>query len=109
MKLTYTLQCEIDEPLPGPRPDDAQLTEEIKSALTAILSRLPYVVRDVRVWAKASPYMGKSLVVDRIEPTSAGRFRVVVTDADNQTTTRTFPTWGAAQAWADKIDPLPLP
>ncbi|HEX6447451.1 MAG TPA: hypothetical protein VF053_20310 [Streptosporangiales bacterium] len=112
MKLTYTVLLDVEDH--GSTTQDAgpaqPLAEEIRVYLTSLLrQRLPVPVRDLRIWTKATPYARKKLTVERIEPTSSGQYRVVVTASDNRTTARTFTTRTAAETWANKIDPLPLP
>lgn len=112
MKLTYTVLLDVDDR--GQVREDAEptqpLAEEIRVYLTSLLrQRLPVPVRDLRIWTKATPYARKKLIVERIEPTSSGQYRVVVTASDNRTAVRTFASRNAAETWANKVDPLPLP
>lgn len=112
MKLTYTVQLDVDDRGLGPgEAGPAQpLAEQIRVYLSSLLrQRLPVPVNDLRIWTKATPYARKRLRVERIEPTSSGQYRVVVTASDNRTTARTFASRTAAETWANKVDPLPLP
>ncbi|MBO0828947.1 MAG: hypothetical protein J2P24_14335 [Streptosporangiales bacterium] len=112
MKLTYTVLLDVDD-LAQPQKDATPgqpLAEEIRVYLTSLLrQRLPVPVNDLRIWTKATPYARKRLTVERIEPTSSGQYRVVVTAPDSRTAVRTFASRNAAETWANKVDPLPLP
>lgn len=130
MRLTYTVMLDVDErghiqpsvdappPVDTPLPTDPRpavesgqpLAEEIRVYLSSLLrQRLPVPVRDLRIWTKATPYARKRLTVERIEPTASGQYRVVVKASDNRKTARTFASRTAAETWANKVDPLPLP
>lgn len=112
MKLTYTVLLDVDEC--GQVREDTEpaqpLAEQIRVHLASLLrQRLPVPVNDLRIWTKATPYARKRLTVERIEPTSCGQYRVVVTASDSRKAVRTFPSRNAAESWANKVDPLPLP
>lgn len=112
MKLTYTVLLDVDDHAQATEDGKSAqaLAEEIRVCLASLVSqRLPVRVNDLRIWTKATPYARKRLTVERIEPTASGQYRVVVTASDNRTAVRTFPSRNAAEAWANKVDPLPLP
>lgn len=111
MKLAYSIHVDIDEnALPGPKlAVRDQVAEDLRSYLVEMLSDPPVDLREVRVWGRATPERVKQRRVESILPAPDGRYRVTVRVEENRTTSRTFPTRYAAEAWADRIDPVFLP
>lgn len=111
MKLAFSVHIDVDDDtLPSSRSQIRDhLAEDIRGRLTAALEDVPVALREIRVWSRAAPDRRKRLTVESIEPTDRGRYRVTVRAEDNRRTRRTFATQRAAETWANKIDPLPLP
>lgn len=111
MKLAYAIHVDVDPTvLAGTRTDVRdQVTEQVRAYLVEVLESSPVELRDAQVWARKSPERPKRMAVESIEPIDNGRFRVRVRVSDNRTTSRTFETRDAAEAWADQIDPVFLP
>lgn len=111
MKLAYAIHVDVDPTvLAGTRTDARdQVTEQVRAYLVEVLESSPVELRDAQVWARKTPERPKRMAVESIEPIDNGRFRVRVRVSDNRTTSRTFETRDAAEAWADQIDPVFLP
>lgn len=111
MKLAYAIHVDIDPTvLPGSRSAvREQVAEELRDHLVKAMQSAPVDLREVRVWARATPERVTRMAVESIYPTEDGRYRVRVRIEDNRTTTRTFATRHAAEAWADQVDPVFLP
>lgn len=111
MKLAFSIHVDVDPyVLPGPRAVVRdQIAEDLRAYLVKVLEDPPVELDDVRVWARATPERVKRMAVESILPLSDGRYRVTVRVEDDRTTSRTFRTQAAAEAWADLIDPVFLP
>lgn len=111
MKLAFSVHIDVDDhTLPSSRSQIRDhLAEDIRGRLTAALDDVPVALRQVRVWSRAAPDRRRRLTVESIEKTGQGRYRVTVRADDNRRSRRIFATQHAAETWANKIDPLPLP
>lgn len=111
MKLAFSIFVDVDERvLPSTRVTIRdQLAEDLRAHLRTALEDPPVRLRDVHVWGRATPERVRRMHVESIRPTDDGRHRVTVRIEDARTTSRTFRTQQAAEAWADRIDPVFLP
>lgn len=108
MKLAFSILVDVDSGvLPGTKAMVRdQVTEDIRAHLVKAMEDPPVELRDVRVWGRATPERLKPVFVESIVPLADGRYRVTVRVEDNRTTSRTFATQHAAEAWADRVDPV---
>lgn len=111
MKLAFSILIDVDSHvLPGPKAVVRdQVTEDVRAYLVKAMEDPPVEVRDVRVWGRATPARVQPVSVESIVPLPDGRYRVTVRVEDGRTTSRTFATQHAAEAWADRVDPVFLP
>ena len=111
MKLAFSIQVDVEDgTLAGSRSAVRhQLAEDLRAHLVQALEDPPVDLRDVHVWARATPERMKRRSVEAIQPLPDGRHRVTIRVEDDRTTSRTFPSRLAAEAFADHIDPLFLP
>lgn len=111
MKLAFSVHVDVDETVfsRSSATSRDQLTENIRSQLNAAADALPIPLREVRVWGRATPTRQPPMTVVSVQHTRTGQYQVIVRAEDGRTSARTFSTWHDANAWAGRIDPLPLP
>lgn len=110
MKLAFTVLIDVsDDPSETGIEVGDRLADQFRAHLTTAIHQFPLPVREVRIWARSNPNPQKNMRVEAIVPVQTGGYRVRVRAEDNRTVARRFETYHAAKAWANKIDPLPLP
>lgn len=106
MKLAFSVHVDVDE---AARMPPAATISPSTSATTSVPPRTRFQLREVRVWGRATPTKQPPLTVVAVHATRAGQYQVIVRAEDGRTNARTFATRHDADAWASRIDPLPLP